>query len=39
VTNAAHALHITSTEWARLGVPLGLIIMAGTAALLWIGVL
>jgi len=31
---AAHALHITSTEWARLGVPLGLIIMAGTAALL-----
>jgi predicted cation transporter len=36
---AAHALHITSTEWARLGVPLGLIIMAGTAALLWVGVL
>lgn len=31
---AAHALHIKSTEWARLGVPLGLIIMAGTAALL-----
>jgi len=36
---AAHALHITSTEWARLGVPLGLIIMAGTAALLWLGLL
>jgi predicted cation transporter len=36
---AAHALHITSTEWARLGVPLGLIIMAGTAALLWVGVI
>ena len=31
---AAHALHIKSTEWARLGVPLGLIIMAGTAVLL-----
>lgn len=31
---AAHALHIKSTEWARLGVPLGLIIMGGTAALL-----
>ncbi len=36
---AAHALHITSTEWARLGVPLGLIIMAGTALLLWLGLL
>ena len=35
----AHALHITSTEWARLGIPLGLIIMAGTAALLWVGVI
>ncbi len=34
---AAHALHIKSTEWARLGVPLGLIIMAATAALLWLG--
>jgi len=31
---AAHALHIKSTEWARFGVPLGLIIMAGTAVLL-----
>lgn len=36
---AAHALHIKSTEWARLGVPLGLVIMAGTAALLGLGVL
>jgi predicted cation transporter len=36
---AAHALHIKSTEWARLGVPLGLIIMIATAALLWFGVL
>lgn len=36
---AAHALHITSTEWAKLGVPLGLILMAGTAALLWVGVI
>jgi predicted cation transporter len=36
---AAHALHITSTEWAKLGVPLGLIIMTGTAALLWLGLL
>jgi predicted cation transporter len=36
---AAHALHIKSTEWARLGVPLGLIIMAGTAALLGWGLL
>jgi len=36
---AAHALHIKSTEWARLGVPLGLIIMAATAALLWLGLL
>ena len=36
---AAHALHIKSTEWARLGVPLGLIIMAGTAALLGLGLL
>jgi predicted cation transporter len=34
---AAHALHIKSTEWARLGVPLGLIIMAGTAVLLSLG--
>ena len=39
VTNAAHALHIKSTEWAKLGMPLGLVIMAGTAALLWVGVI
>ncbi len=39
VTNAAHALRITSTEWAKLGVPLGLIIMTGTALLLWLGLL
>jgi len=31
---AAHALGIKSTEWAKLGVPLGLIIMAATAVLL-----
>lgn len=36
---AAHALGIKSTEWARLGVPLGLISMAGTAALLGLGIL
>jgi len=34
---SAHALHIKSTEWARLGVPLGLIIMAGTAVFLSLG--
>ena len=34
---AAHALHITSTEWAKLGAPLGLAIMAVTAVLLWVG--
>jgi predicted cation transporter len=34
---AAHALHIKSSEWARLGVPLGLGIMATTAALLMLG--
>lgn len=34
---AAHALHITSTEWARVGVPLGLIMMAATALLLVLG--
>ncbi|MGE5305693.1 MAG: DUF1646 family protein [Alphaproteobacteria bacterium] len=34
---AAHALHIKSTEWARLGVPLGLILMAATALLLFLG--
>jgi predicted cation transporter len=31
---AAHALHIKSTEWAKLGVPLGLVIMTVTAVLL-----
>ena len=36
---AAHSLHIKSTEWAKLGVPLGLVIMTGTAALLWLGVI
>jgi predicted cation transporter len=36
---AAHALHIKSTEWARLGVPLGLLIMTVTAAGLVFGVL
>jgi predicted cation transporter len=34
---AAHALHIKSSEWAKLGVPLGLVLMTGTAALLWLG--
>jgi len=32
---AAHTLQIKSTVWARLGVPLGLVMMAGTAALFW----
>lgn len=36
---AAHALHIKSTEWAKLGVPLGLVIMIAVAVLLWVGVL
>ena len=36
---AAHALHIKSTEWARLGVPLGLVIMTAAALLLWFGFL
>jgi predicted cation transporter len=36
---AAHALHIKSTEWARLGVPLGLVIMIVTAGLLVFGLL
>ena len=36
---AAHALHIKSTEWAKLGVPLGLVIMTGTAVLLRFGLL
>jgi len=34
---AAHSLRIKSTEWAKLGVPLGLAIMAGTAVLLGLG--
>ncbi len=36
---AAHSLHIKSTEWAKLGVPLGLVIMTGTALLLWLGLI
>ena len=36
---AAHSLHIKSTEWAKLGVPLGLIIMSATAGLLWLGMI
>jgi predicted cation transporter len=36
---AAHALRIKSTEWAKLGVPLGVVIMIGAAALLWLGIL
>ena len=31
---AAHSLNIKSTEWARLGVPLGFVLMVLTAALL-----
>jgi predicted cation transporter len=34
---AAHALRIKSTEWARLGVPLGLVMMLATALLLLLG--
>jgi len=34
---AAHALRIKSTEWARLGIPLGLAIMVLTAVLLRLG--
>jgi predicted cation transporter len=34
---AAHSLHIKSTEWAKLGIPLGLVMMALTATLLWVG--
>jgi predicted cation transporter len=34
---AAHALHIKSTEWAKLGVPLGLVVMTVTAMLLLFG--
>jgi predicted cation transporter len=33
---AAHTLRIKSTEWAKLGVPLGLVMMAVTAVLLWL---
>ena len=36
---AAHALRIKSTEWAKLGVPLGVVIMIVAAALLWLGML
>lgn len=36
---AAHALRIKSTEWAQLGVPLGVVIMIVAAALLWLGIL
>ncbi|MGN6719834.1 MAG: DUF1646 family protein [Candidatus Binatia bacterium] len=36
---AAHALRIKSTEWAKLGVPLGVVIMIIAAALLWLGIL
>jgi predicted cation transporter len=32
---AAHALRINSTEWARLGVPVGLLMMTATAVLLF----
>jgi predicted cation transporter len=35
---AAHILHIKSTEWARFGVPLGLILMAITSVLLVLGI-
>ena len=36
---AAHSLHIKSSEWAKLGVPLGLVMMALTATLLWFGLI
>lgn len=36
---AAHALQIKSKEWAKLGFPLGLVIMIAAAALLWLGIL
>lgn len=35
---AAHALHIKSSEWARIGIPFGLLIMSTTALLLFWGV-
>ena len=34
---AAHALKIRSSEWARLGVPLGMLMMMATAVLLYSG--
>jgi predicted cation transporter len=34
---AAHALKIKSSEWARLGVPLGMLMMIATAAFLYSG--
>jgi len=34
---AAHALRIKSTEWARLGVPLGFVVMLFTSVLLLLG--
>ncbi|MGH7767388.1 MAG: DUF1646 family protein [Candidatus Binatia bacterium] len=34
---SAHALKIKSTEWARLGVPLGLLMMVLTMFLLIFG--
>jgi predicted cation transporter len=36
---AAHALRIKSTEWARLGVPAGFVMMLATAVLLWFRIL
>jgi predicted cation transporter len=36
---AAHALRITSTEWARLGVPLGFALMLITMVLLVLGLI
>jgi predicted cation transporter len=36
---AAHALHIKSSEWAKLGCPLGLVMMIVVAALLWLEIL
>ena len=36
---AAHSLRINSTEWAKLGVPLGLVTMTLTAILLWAGLI
>jgi len=36
---AAHSLNIKSTEWARLGVPLGFVLMVLTAALLLLEVI